>query len=118
GPDAAPTQVPIPDSISWRRIFSISPLSLGLEVSTLASQAKTTQPVTDAARNAGRLDSIDLLRGFIMVIMAVDHTREFFSDYRGNPVDLANAPAAIFLTRFITHYCAPVFFFLAGTGAF
>jgi uncharacterized membrane protein len=50
--------------------------------------------------------------------MALDHTREFFSDYRGNPVDLTKASAAIFLTRFITHYCAPVFFFLAGTGAF
>jgi uncharacterized membrane protein len=65
-----------------------------------------------------RLDSVDLLRGLVMVIMALDHTREFFTYVRTTPENLATANLAYFLTRWITHFCAPVFFFLAGTGAF
>jgi uncharacterized membrane protein len=53
-----------------------------------------------------------------MVIMALDHTRDFMSYARSAPEDVAHTSAALFLTRFITHYCAPVFAFLAGTGAF
>lgn len=53
-----------------------------------------------------------------MVIMALDHTRDFLTNQRFAPEDLAHTSAALFFTRFITHYCAPVFAFLAGTGAF
>lgn len=70
---------------------------------------------------AARLDTVDLLRGIVMVVMALDHTRDFFhsSAIHGiNPLDLARTTPWIFLTRFITHYCAPIFMFLAGTGAF
>src|SRR6266446_6937407 len=65
-----------------------------------------------------RLVSVDVLRGLVMVIMALDHTRDFMSSVQFAPEDLEHTYGALFFTRFITHYCAPVFCFLAGTGAF
>ncbi len=69
-----------------------------------------------------RLDAIDQLRGLVMVIMALDHVRDYFSyefiTLRQDPTDLSTTTTAMFFTRWITHFCAPVFVFLAGTGAF
>ncbi len=65
-----------------------------------------------------RLVSVDVLRGLVMVIMALDHTRDFLTNLRFAPEDMSHTYGALFFTRFITHYCAPVFAFLAGTGAF
>lgn len=53
-----------------------------------------------------------------MILMALDHTRDFFGIPGQNPTNLATASAALFLTRWVTHFCAPVFFLLMGTGAF
>jgi uncharacterized membrane protein len=64
-----------------------------------------------------RLESVDVVRGVIMIIMALDHTRDFFGIPGQNPTDLTSASAALFLTRWVTHFCAPVFFLLTGTGA-
>jgi uncharacterized membrane protein len=67
-----------------------------------------------------RITSVDALRGFVMIIMALDHTREFFhaGAMSFQPEDLTRTTTALFFTRWITHICAPVFFFTAGTGAF
>jgi len=61
---------------------------------------------------------VDVLRGLAMVIMALDHTRDFFTFVRFSPEDMAHTNLALFFTRFITHYCAPTFCFLAGAGAY
>lgn len=65
-----------------------------------------------------RIASVDILRGIVMIVMALDHTRDFFTSMRFPPEDLAHTSVPLFFTRFITHYCAPVFAFLAGSGAF
>jgi uncharacterized membrane protein len=65
-----------------------------------------------------RVVSVDVLRGLVMVIMALDHTRDFMSYPGFPPEDLAHTNGPLFFTRLVTHFCAPVFAFLAGTGAF
>lgn len=67
-----------------------------------------------------RLDSVDVLRGLVIVLMAWDHTRDFFHSavYQFDALDLAKTTPAVWFSRWITHFCAPVFVLLAGTGAF
>src|SRR5580658_4516367 len=65
-----------------------------------------------------RIESIDVVRGFIMILMALDHTRDFFGKSGLNPTDPATTTIPLFFTRWITHFCAPVFFLLTGTGAY
>ncbi|MBP6681519.1 MAG: DUF1624 domain-containing protein [Saprospiraceae bacterium] len=67
-----------------------------------------------------RIYSIDVLRGLVMVIMALDHTRDFFhaEAFTRDPLDPATTNILMYFTRFITHFCAPVFILLAGTSIY
>ena len=70
--------------------------------------------------NRSRIQSIDLLRGLVMIIMALDHTRDFFhaQAMTEDPLNPATTTPILYFTRWITHFCAPVFVFLAGSSAY
>jgi uncharacterized membrane protein len=73
-----------------------------------------------AVPRTARVNAVDLLRGIVMVIMLLDHTREFtHRDFLNfDPSDFSRTNTMLFFTRWVTHFCAPVFVFLAGTGAY
>lgn len=78
----------------------------------------TALPAPPGAHQA-RITSIDALRGLVMLIMAVDHVRETFYLHLqvSDPMDVANTPPAVFFSRLAAHFCAPIFVFLTGVGA-
>jgi uncharacterized membrane protein len=70
------------------------------------------------SRANSRVHAIDILRGIVMVIMVIDHVRDYWSPTPFRPEDLTQASTALFFTRWITHFCAPVFVFLSGVSAY
>jgi uncharacterized membrane protein len=88
----------------------------------VASKSASSEPSgANEPQRSSRIDSIDLLRGIVMVIMMLDHTRDFLHrDFlQGlDPSNLTKTNVLLFFTRWITHFCAPVFILLAGTGTY
>ena len=80
--------------------------SVGIRARPYDSVVSTPRPAT------GRITSLDLVRGVVMVLMAIDHVRVYSGVPAGGPTP------GVFFTRWVTHFCAPAFVFLAGTGAF
>jgi uncharacterized membrane protein len=85
------------------------------------NEKKASVPKTTVTESSQRVVSLDILRGLIMIVMAIDHASMFIR--RTHPFEFWNLPVTsyfgdslVFLTRFVTHFCAPGFFFLMGTG--
>jgi uncharacterized membrane protein len=76
------------------------------------SAAVVATPRTADTASQSRIASVDLIRGVVMILMAIDHVRV----YSGIPAE--GSTAGVFFTRWITHFCAPAFIFLAGTSIF
>jgi uncharacterized membrane protein len=89
-------------------------------MSTLSAEALPAAKVdAGPVATASRVESVDVLRGIVMIVMALDHVRDFVGPgVPGHGLDVEKIGAPLFFTRWITHFCAPVFVLLAGTGAF
>ena len=90
-------------------------------MATLALTCENSTPaeaVAAAPAARFRIESVDFLRGVVMILMALDHTRDFLGVNTTSPTDLGHTTIPLFFTRWITHFCAPVFFLLTGTGAY
>jgi len=87
-------------------------------VSAESMNVPIAQASTGTDQRAYRLASIDMLRGIVIVVMVLDHVRDYFlADLNPNFMDDPQISPVLFFTRWITHFCAPVFVFLSGTSA-
>ena len=104
----------MPDELSFGVSMAVSPAF----DASLPGVTTTATPSALVERPARRLESVDLLRGLLMILMALDHTRDFFSSANVDPTDPLTSWPALFFTRWITHLCAPGFIALAGTSVY
>ena len=87
-------------------------------MTTISAPVNTKSAVLAEPGPKQRIASIDILRGLVMVIMAVDHVRDFYHFGHPEPTDLSQTDLFLFFTRWITHFCAPTFVFLSGMSAY
>ena len=85
---------------------------------TTATESPVNLEGSAISTSRARVESIDILRGVVMILMALDHTRDFLGVTFINPTDPTRTTIPLFFTRWITHLCAPAFFLLTGTGAY
>jgi uncharacterized membrane protein len=77
----------------------------------------TARPATTRVAQFARIHSIDIVRGFVIMLMALDHVRDYFSNAHIDLLDPTQTTVGLYITRWITHLCAPTFIFLAGVSA-
>ncbi|MFN7128223.1 MAG: DUF1624 domain-containing protein [Brevundimonas sp.] len=99
--------------------YNVSAIRFSLMMSTAATLAPASVAPPEQVRSAGRIRSIDALRGLVILLMLVDHAREFFFIHAqvSDPMNLETTSPALFFTRLSAHLCAPVFVALTGLGA-
>ncbi len=85
---------------------------------SIGSTAVPEEVARTQSRLLERVAIVDVVRGLVMILMVLDHTREFFTAYPGDPLDPQHTTPWLFLSRWITHLCAPTFVFLAGASIF